>query len=117
VTRKARGSESQNVVAAWFARRGFPYALAAGAGRPGRDITGMLALAPEVKARAKFDPLAWVRQARANAGPDLPFVVFRCNGQGPTTVADWPVLLRLEDFTALLRQAGYGDPLAEEQTA
>jgi hypothetical protein len=113
--RKARGSATQAIAAAWFRRHGLPYCTDAGAGRSGRDLLGMLGLAPEIKARTKLDPLAWVRQARDNAGPDLPFVLFRCNGQGPASVAEWPVLLRLEDFTRLVRAAGYGDP--EEQAS
>lgn len=116
MSRKARGSATQNLAADWFTRHGFPYATPAGAGRAGRDVLGMLGLAPEIKARAKFLPLEWVRQARANADRDLPFVLLRCNGQGPATIADWPVLLRLEDFTALIRAAGYGEP-EERETA
>ena len=38
----------------------------------------------------------------------LPFVVFRCNGQGEQ-VGDYPALIRTEDLVVLLRQAGYGD--------
>lgn len=109
-SRKARGSETQAEAAAWFRGHGFPYATDAGAGRQGRDLLNLIGLACEVKARADLQPLAWVRQAQANADGDLPFVLFRCNGQGPAAVADWPVLLRLEDFTALVRAAGYGDP-------
>lgn len=108
--RKARGMATQALAAAWFRARGFPYCTDAGAGRPGRDLLNMIGLAPEVKARAGFSPLAWIRQAATTAAGDLPFVLLRCNGQGPATVADWPVLLRLEDFTALVRAAGYGDP-------
>ncbi|MCU1613134.1 MAG: hypothetical protein JWO98_674 [Frankiales bacterium] len=109
-SRKSRGMATQALVAAWFRRRGFPFATDAGAGRPGRDILNLLGLACEVKARAGFSPLAWVKQAVKAAAGDLPFVVLRCNGQGPAAVGDWPVLLRLEDFTALVRAAGYGDP-------
>jgi hypothetical protein len=117
VTRKARGSATQIIAAAWYARHGFPYCTDAGAGRVGRDLLNMIGLAGEVKARAGFSPLAWVRQAKANAGPDLPFVLLRCNGQGPATVADWPVILRNEDFTRLVRAAGYGDPEQAEESA
>ena len=108
--RKSRGAQTQTIAAEWFRGHGFPYATDAGAGRKGRDLLNLVGLAGEVKARADLQPLAWVRQARSCADGDLPFVLFRCNGQGPATVADWPVLLRLEDFTALVRAAGYGDP-------
>lgn len=98
---------TQALAATWFREHGFPFCTDAGAGRPGRDLLG---LAAEVKARAGLNPLAWIKQAIAAAEGDLPFVLFRCNGQGPKSIGDWPVLLRLEDFTALVRAAGYGDP-------
>lgn len=112
MSRKDRGVRTQVLAAEWFRERGFPYCTDAGAGRQGRDLLNQIGLAGEIKARASFEPLAWIRQAKANAGGDLPYVLFRCNGQGPASIADWPVLLRLEDFTSLVRAAGYGD--AEE---
>lgn len=108
--RKARGAATQAIAAAWFRARGFPFCTDAGAGRTGRDLLNLIGLAGEVKARTKFDPLAWIRQAVAAADGDLPFVLIRCNGQGEKTIGDWPVILRLEDFTTLVRAAGYGDP-------
>jgi hypothetical protein len=108
-TRKARGARTQTLVAQWFAARGWPFAESTGAGRTGSDVTNMPGLAPEVKARTGFSPLAWIKQARAG-GPGLAFVVFRCNGQGEQAIADWPVLVRLEDFTRLLGRSGYGSP-------
>lgn len=106
-SRKARGMRSQLVVARWFQRNGFPWAESTGAGRSGSDITGMPGLAPEVKARSDLQPLAWLKQAEMNAG--LPFVVFRPNGLGEERVGQWGVMARLEVFTQLLRDAGYGD--------
>ena len=109
-SRKDRGMRSQLVVARWFKARGWPYAEPAGSGRPGVDVLGTLDIAVEVKARRAFSPLEWIRQARQYAAGRLPFVVFRCDGQGEQTVGEWPVLIRLEDFTRLLHEAGYGDP-------
>jgi|SRR5215469_3088024 len=105
-TRKSRGAETQEAVAAWFRRKGWPFAESAGAGRKGVDILGMPGLACEVKARRDFSPLAWIRQASKSIG--LPFVVHRPDGIGPAAVAKWPVTLTLEEFTELLLQAGYG---------
>lgn len=98
------------IAALWYREHGFPFCTDAGAGRTGRDLLNMIGLAGEVKGRADFSPLAWVKQAVKNADGDLPFVLLRCNGQGPAAVADWPVILRNEDFTRLVRAAGYGDP-------
>lgn len=107
-SRKQRGAQTQTLVARWFAAHGWPYAESAGAGRQGSDITGIPGLACEVKARRLFNPLAWIKQAR-DGGPGLPFVVFRCDGQGEQTVSEWPVLLTLRQFTTLLQIAGFGD--------
>lgn len=108
--RKHRGMRTQKVVAEWFAARGWPWAESAGAGRQGADITGMVDVAVEVKARNGFSPMAWVRQAVAAAEGRVPIVVVRPNGMGETTLPDWPVIIRLDDLTRLLHQAGYGDP-------
>ena len=109
-SRKHRGYRSQKVAAEWFQQHGWPYAESTGAGRSGVDITGMPGLAVEVKARSKFEPLAWLKQA-AKERAGLPFVILRCNGQGEESVGQWGVLLSLEEHTKLLRQAGYGEPL------
>lgn len=110
-SRKARGYRTQKVVAEFFQRHGWPFAESTGAGRSGSDLTGMPGLACEIKARSDLQPLAWLKQAEANAG--LPFVIFRPNGMGEQSVGRWGVLVRLETFTELLRSAGYGTP---EQT-
>lgn len=109
-SRKARGMSSQAVVARWFRDHGFVYAESAGAGRSGSDVTGVPGLNIEVKARRAFSPLAWLRQAHAAKGGGLPFVVFRCDGQGEANVGEWPVLIRLDEFTKVLREAGYFPP-------
>lgn len=107
-TRKARGAETQRLVAEYLAANGWPFATDAGAGRSGSDILGTPGLAIEVKARRDFSPLAWLRQAAGGAG--VPMCVHRPDGMGGASIADWPVTLRLSDLVALLRDAGFGDP-------
>jgi hypothetical protein len=109
--RKERGNRTANLVAPWYRLRGWGQAEARPPSMPGRDLVGMPGLAPEVKARAEFEPLAWLRQARKNAGADLGYVVWRPNGMGPQSIGEWPVMLRHDDFVRLLHQAGYGDPV------
>ena len=112
--RKRRGAKTAALAAEWFRSHGWPFATDVGAGRPGRDIENMPGLACEVKARAAFEPLAWLRQAGANAHPqDVPFVVWRPNGYGPADMERWPVMLTLHAFTGLLRGAGYGGSAME----
>lgn len=106
-SRKSRGMRTQKVVAEWFQESGFPYAESAGAGRSGSDVIGVPGLKIEVKARRAFSPLAWLKQADEAPGRGLPFVVFRCDGQGEANVGEWGVLLTLAEMTKLLKEAGY----------
>lgn len=107
--RKHRGYASQRIVAQWFVENGWPYAEPVGAGRSGTDVTGMPGLDVEVKARRGLDLPQLLRQLDERAAHgNLGFGILRLDGQGPASIADWPVVLRLDDFTALLRAAGYG---------
>jgi len=116
-SRKHRGYRSQKVVAQWFVDHGWPFAESTGAGRSGSDITGVPGLHVEVKARRAFSPLAWLRQTgkEAETHSGLPFVVFRCDGQGEANVGEWAVLMRLDSYTQLLHEAGYGTPETEKE--
>jgi hypothetical protein len=114
-SRKRRGRDTELLAARYLAEHGWPYAMPTGAGAAGRDITGTPGLAFEVKARAGFEPMANLRQAIKNAGGDLPLVLLRPNGMGPTTLDIWPVFMPLSSAVYLLRKAGYGDPLGEDE--
>ena len=107
-TRKERGRASERFVADWLGTHGWPWAQPVGAGRAGSDVTGVPGLLIEVKARRGLDLTGWLRQ-HADANGVLPCVVVRPDGYGPEKIAGWPVIVRLDDFTRLLRQAGYGD--------
>lgn len=119
-TRTQRAHDSETAVSGWFRSHGWPFAEPVGAGRSGSDVTGMPGLVVEVKARRDFRPVEWLRQhaiakmpveaepgSGAQSSP-LPFVVWRPDGMGPASVGCWGVMMRLDDFTALLREAGYG---------
>lgn len=116
--RRQRASETEHTVAGWFKVNGWPYAEPVGAGRSGTDVTGIPGLLVEVKARRDFRPVEWLRQHRdvsadrvrlpLTASPAPVFVVWRPDGMGPLSVASWGVMMRLDDFTALLHEAGYG---------
>jgi len=105
---------SQLVIARWFQEQGFPNAESTGSGRSGVDVIGMPGIAIEAKARTGFQPLAWLRQAAEYAHLGIPTVVFRPNGMGEQSIGQWGVLMRLSDYTQLIREAGYGDPLPAE---
>lgn len=107
--RVQRGRGSEEIVAQWYRERGWPRAERVPASIRGKDIRHMKGLAPEVKARADFNPLAWTRQAVKNADYDeMPFVVMRCNGQGEAQIGEWLVIRPLYHDTELLLDAEYG---------
>ena len=64
----------------------------------------------EVKARASFQPLEWLRQAnkRTAVSNELAAVVCRMNGQGETA-EDYLAFMRFGDLVQLLIKAGYTD--------
>lgn len=107
-SRVARGRATQELVARWFRERGWPEAESRAASLPGVDVMKMPGLAPEVKAKPG-DLTGALTQAHRNRGSDLPFVVWRPNGYGPERISQWPVVIRLDDFTSLLIEAGYGE--------
>ena len=68
-SRKQRGHETQNAVAAYFRDHGWPHAETAGAGRQGVDVLGLAGISCEVKARRQLALPAWLRQARPPRPP------------------------------------------------
>lgn len=107
--RKHRGYQTQKLVAEYLTANGFPHAEPVGAGRAGSDITGTVGIDWEIKARRGLDLPALLRQLDARAADGLLGVgVLRLDGQGPASIAQWPVILTLADLVALLRAAGYG---------
>jgi len=107
--RKHRGYASQRIVADYLRMHGWPYAEPVGAGRDGSDITGLLDIDVEVKARRGFDPLAAMRQQAERTTPGvLSFAVLRMDGQGEASIQSWPTVIGFGAFVQLLREAGYG---------
>lgn len=116
-SRKRRGRESEHLVAKAFrehASGSWPDADAVGAGAPGRDVKGTPGIAVEVKGRREFMPMAALRQAVKNAGADIPIVVMRPTGGGPTNVYDWPAFCTLGQMLDLLDAALSGAVDAEQ---
>ncbi len=105
-SRVSRGRKTQELVAEYFRKRGWPSARSSPASIPGRDILHMPGLAPEVKASndKNFSMTSALRQAAANAGDDLPFVIYRPRGFGPENIGKWVVFMDLDRFTSLLQR-------------
>ena len=104
-SRKHRGYRTQRVVAQYLAQW-WEHAESAGAGRQGKDITGV-PFDLEVKARSAFQPKAWLDQVKQRSVVgELPIVVMRFNGQGEDA-SQYGAMLRFDDLIVLLLQAGY----------
>jgi hypothetical protein len=64
----------------------------------------------EVKARADFKPLEWLKQGRKRTekNKELSLVVCRMNGQGEDA-AEYLAFMKFSDLVSLLVKAGYTD--------
>ena len=110
-TRRQRGFETEELVAAFLRAHGFPHAEPPTRGAGGPDILGTPGVVLEVKAKAKAEIGDWLAQARnrVQEPDDIAAVIWRRNGDGPTTLAQWPVIIDVGTLVFLLAQAGYGD--------
>ena len=97
--RKHRGFRTERVVAAYLSTH-WPHATV-GRGS-GKDIVNV-PFDCEVKARAGFQPLAYLKQlkARTAISGELGFGVIRLNGQGEDA-SEYACIIRLEDLLPLL---------------
>ena len=97
--RKHRGFRTERVVAEYLSTQ-WPHATV-GRGS-GKDILGV-PFDAEIKARAGFQPLAYLKQlkARTSISGELGFGVIRLNGQGEDA-REYAAIIRLEDLLPLL---------------
>jgi hypothetical protein len=98
-SRKVRGRRTEHVVANYFQKR-WGSATVVGSGASGSDVVGT-PFDIEVKARAAFQPKAWIDQQKKRDEGKLKFVVLRCNGQGEN-VEDYVFIARLGDMMPML---------------
>ena len=75
----------------------------------GKDIVN-IPMDIEVKARADFKPLEWLRQSRKRTekSGELSIVVCRMNGMGESA-AEYLAFMQFSDLVQLLIKAGYTD--------
>lgn len=114
--RRQRGYRTQIVCAELWGKI-FPGCTDAGPSRAGPDLLNTPGFIVEIKARANFDPLAWLRQAAKNKGKleDIPVAIFRCNGQGEAMGGrDWPVIIAQGDLIRLIAAANRGGTYGQE---
>jgi hypothetical protein len=98
--RKHRGAATERLVAERL-RVLWPHATVVRGNGP--DLENTPGAAVEIKARANVTLPAFMRQAAKNAKTSaiMPVLVLRLNGQGPASIDDWPVVIRLADFVDL----------------
>lgn len=106
--RRARKTEDL-LAARWRQLELFPDAESIAASLPGRDVKNTLGFAVEVKARRKFNPIAWIKQSKANADGDWPVVVMRPDGMGEASMGKWLVFMELETFEEMVRDLQQGE--------
>ena len=104
--RKHRGFRTERVVAAYLQQWWSGAAIGRG---NGKDIVN-IPIDIEVKARADFKPLEWLKQGRKRTekNKELSLVVCRMNGQGEDA-AEYLAFMKFSDLVSLLVKAGYTD--------
>jgi hypothetical protein len=111
--RKHRGFRTERVVAHYLSSVWSGATVGRGSGK---DIVNV-PFDVEVKARASFQPLAWIKQYRARTAisGELGFCVMRLNGQGEDA-SEYACIIRLADLLPLL-QLKYGHITSEPTEA
>jgi hypothetical protein len=106
--RQLRGRETERIMAEYL-RAYWPAAAPQAASLRGDDILNVGHLAIECKATAKSPILGALRQAHARAtDTQIPIGIWRPNGLGPASVADWVVFTRVSTFFGpIASRAGY----------
>ena len=111
--RKHRGFRTERVVAQYLSTVWPGACVGRGSGKDCINVPFDV----EVKARAGFQPLAYMKQlkARTSISGELGFAVMRLNGQGEDA-SEYACIIRLEDLLPLL-QLKYGHIISEPTDA
>lgn len=115
---KAKGSGAERGVVEYLRAHGFPHAerRLAGSSKDRGDIAGVPGVVIEVKNCERTNLAGWLAEAaveQANDRADYGVVLHKRRGK--SDVAQWYVTLPAGQFVHLLRQAGYGNPVAVEE--
>lgn len=104
--RKDRGLRTERVVADYLRQWWHGATVGRGAGKDVLNVPFDL----EIKARASFQPLDYLRQSRKRTekNGELNLVVCRMNGQGEDA-AEYLAFMKFSDLVQLLIKAGYAD--------
>jgi hypothetical protein len=87
-----------------------------GAGRPGKDILATPGASVEVKAQANLAIPAFVKQVKNNTNEEeVSYLFLRLNGQGEKSIGQWPVVMLMDDWKQLMKEAGRGVPSVSDR--
>jgi Holliday junction resolvase len=117
---KQKGTSAETALVRYLQGQGFPGAErralgGGGAGEDLGDITGTPCLAWEVKNHASYKIPAWLRETQIeteNAKADFGILAVKPNGVGLSNAGNWWAIMSMAEMVRLLREAGYGDPIA-----
>lgn len=107
-SRRRRGRETELIMANYLKQNGWLYAEATSASAQGTDVTGVVGVDWEMKARTGFPVKeAMKQQAKRAKEGIIPIAVLRQNGQGESDIDNWPAVMPLSVAIHLLKEAGY----------
>lgn len=103
-----RGRQTELDFAQYLKEQGWIYAEATSSSAAGTDITGVIGVDWELKAKKDFDPKSAMKQQQARIKDGvIPIAVLRQNGQGKADIDSWPAVVPVKIMIQLLKEAGY----------
>src|SRR5690348_16916994 len=116
---RAKGTSWESKIIEFLRERGWPHAerRALGGNNDRGDVAGVVGVVIEAKSCNRLELAAWLDEAeaeRANDRADLGVAWIKRRGK--TSAAHGYVVMDGDTFTWLLRAAGYGKPIAPEET-
>jgi len=99
---RAKGNRAEVATVNWLREHGHPDArrYLAGDGRQPGDIDGVPGVCIDVKDQREHRIGEWLRQVKAEAGPNLPVVLVKPRGE--TDPGQWWAVLRFDDLHDLI---------------
>jgi hypothetical protein len=107
-----RARQTEFAVADDLRAEGVLHAEAGPRSTRGSDVLGWPGVNVEVKATETASPGVWLEQVNRRARPgELPLVLYRPRGSGPSNIDQWPATVPWGVMKDLLRSAGHLPPL------
>ena len=119
---KQKGDRAEVAVRTVLRALGFPWCERTKAGyeRDAGDlhlVPGVIAQVKNVRTPRWAEWLEGLDAQVAEAKADIGFLVWKRVGVGDARAGEWLAVMTVEEMAVLLRRAGYGHPLDEEEVA